>query len=152
MKRMIVGSFIFILTSMSLNAQVKTLTTNELFSKIYNSNNGTFVNKRGIVIDLYASWCAPCHRLAPIFERVAEEYSEYYDFYKVDIEKERYLSTFFGGEYLPRLIFIQGGTNGSSFYREEGFQTYTELLMGKTIQAKQKTSNKQVFTLFCIGK
>lgn len=43
-------------------------------------------NGRPIVIDAYASWCAPCKMYSPIVESLASKYSGKVDFYKIDVD------------------------------------------------------------------
>lgn len=43
-------------------------------------------NYRPIVIDAYASWCAPCRVYSPVVQRLAREYDGVVDFYCVDVD------------------------------------------------------------------
>ena len=38
-----------------------------------------------IVVDFWASWCRPCVKVAPVFERLSTEHADAV-FYKVDID------------------------------------------------------------------
>jgi thioredoxin 1 len=58
------------------------------------------------IIDFYADWCAPCKMVAPILEELSEEYGEKLNIYKVDTESERELSSLFGIQSIPSLLFI----------------------------------------------
>ncbi|MFH0732170.1 MAG: thioredoxin domain-containing protein [Candidatus Omnitrophota bacterium] len=44
----------------------------ELTDKNFKSN----IEKGIILVDFWASWCAPCHMIAPIVEEVAKEYKD----------------------------------------------------------------------------
>lgn len=65
-----------------------------------------FKGSRPVVVDFYATWCAPCKKLAPILEQVATEYSGKVDFYKVDVDKSGNLASMFGIKSIPTLLFI----------------------------------------------
>jgi thioredoxin len=57
------------------------------------------------IIDFYADWCGPCKMVAPILEDLAKEYDGKLNIYKVDTEKERELSSVFGIQSIPSLLF-----------------------------------------------
>ncbi len=57
------------------------------------------------IIDFYADWCAPCRKVAPILDELAEEYKGKINFYKVDTEKEKELSREMGIRSLPTLLY-----------------------------------------------
>ncbi len=66
--------------------------------------------KKGIVvIDFSAVWCGPCQMLAPIYERIAEKYSDKADFYKVDVDAEQDLAIQFKIQGVPTLVFFKDG-------------------------------------------
>jgi thioredoxin len=58
------------------------------------------------IIDFYADWCAPCKMVAPILEELKEEYGDKLEIFKVDTEKEREISSMFGIQSIPSLLFI----------------------------------------------
>ena len=65
-----------------------------------------FEGDKPAVIDFYATWCGPCKGMAPVVDRLAEEYDGKVDFYKVDVDKEPILATLFGIRSIPTFIFI----------------------------------------------
>lgn len=58
------------------------------------------------IIDFYADWCGPCKMIAPVLEELSEEYEGKIVIYKVDTEKELELSSVFGIQSIPMLLFI----------------------------------------------
>jgi thioredoxin 1 len=58
------------------------------------------------VIDFYADWCGPCKMIAPVIEKLSEEYRDRVRFYKVDTEAEQELAMAFGIQSIPSLLFI----------------------------------------------
>lgn len=68
-----------------------------------------FTGKTPVVIDFYATWCAPCRALAPLIERLAEEYYGKVKVLKVDVDKNRALATAANIRSIPTLFFIDIG-------------------------------------------
>jgi thioredoxin len=58
------------------------------------------------IIDFYADWCGPCKALSPILEELSENYEGKLMIYKIDTEKEAELSSLFGIQSIPTLLFI----------------------------------------------
>lgn len=58
------------------------------------------------IIDLYADWCGPCRKTAPIMKELAKEYAGKIMIYKVDVDKEKELSALFDATSIPLFVFI----------------------------------------------
>ena len=58
------------------------------------------------IIDFFAEWCGPCKAIAPILEELSIEYDDRLLIYKIDTDKEVELSTLFGIQSIPTLLFI----------------------------------------------
>jgi thioredoxin 1 len=61
-----------------------------------------------VLIDFWASWCGPCLRFGPIFERVSEEHADAV-FAKVDTEAEQELAAQYGVTSIPTLVVYRDG-------------------------------------------
>ena len=90
--------------------KVKTLTYKEFTKKIWDfeSNPSTFVYKGKLpaVIDFYADWCGPCRKVAPIMEKLANEYDGKLLVYKINVDHEKELATVFQIQSIPTVLFI----------------------------------------------
>ena len=91
-------------------SKVKHLTYNEVLKKVWDfeKNPNTFIYKGELpaIIDFYADWCGPCRRVAPIMEKLAEEYDGKLLVYKVNTDQERGLSAAFQVKSIPMVLFI----------------------------------------------
>ncbi|MCD6091162.1 MAG: thioredoxin [Bacteroidales bacterium] len=74
----------------------------------YNKNPQEWIYEGELpaVIDFYADWCGPCKRVAPIMEKLAQEYNGKVIIYKVDTDANRELSSVFGIQSIPSVMFI----------------------------------------------
>lgn len=117
MKKSILFAMILMVTTVAACAQekkdeskVKQLTYNEFQKKIWNfeDNPNTFIYKGKLpaVIDFYADWCGPCRRVAPIMERLAEEFDGKLLVYKINVDQEKDLASAFQVKSIPMVLFI----------------------------------------------
>lgn len=59
-----------------------------------------------VVIDLWAPWCGPCRRLAPVVDELAKEYAGRVAFYKVNVDDNPMTAMAFRAQSIPMLVFI----------------------------------------------
>lgn len=125
MRKIVLIAMVILATACSANAQekkeeskVKHLTYNEFLSKVWNfkSNPNTFEYKGKLpaVIDFYADWCGPCRRVAPIMEKLAEEYDGKLLVYKINVDQEKELSQAFNIRSIPAVMFIPVAESSST--------------------------------------
>ncbi len=62
-----------------------------------------------IVIDFFATWCAPCVKIKPIFEEISHAYEGKAVFIKVDVEKCEELAADYDINSMPTFIIVVGG-------------------------------------------
>jgi thioredoxin 1 len=67
-----------------------------------------------VVVDFYADWCAPCKMLAPVFQKMAEDYAGQARFVKVNVDEEASLTDRFGISGIPTMIFFKDGAMADS--------------------------------------
>lgn len=62
-----------------------------------------------VLVDLYADWCAPCKKLAPILQELANELDGKAKFVKVDVDKNPRVSMSFRVQSIPTMFVIHQG-------------------------------------------
>lgn len=62
-----------------------------------------------VLVDFWADWCGPCHRLAPALEDVAEELAGRAKVVKVNVDQERILAATYQVMSIPNLLIFKGG-------------------------------------------
>jgi thioredoxin 1 len=62
-----------------------------------------------VLVDFWASWCAPCKMIAPIVEELAEEFDGQVKVAKIDIDANPVAPSQFGVMSIPTLLVFKGG-------------------------------------------
>ncbi|MET7426751.1 thioredoxin [Dactylosporangium sp. NPDC005555] len=62
-----------------------------------------------VLVDLWATWCAPCRAVSPALEQVAAELAGSVKLVKVDIDTAPALSRRFDVQAVPTLMIIKDG-------------------------------------------
>lgn len=62
-----------------------------------------------VLVDFWATWCAPCLRIAPYVEEIAQQYVGRLKVYKVDVDAEGELGERYGILSIPTLLLFKGG-------------------------------------------
>ena len=81
---------------------VKELSEQEFEQKVIKS-------KIPVLVDFFASWCAPCLIMAPILSKITEEHKDKIKVEKVNVDKNQRLAAKYKVMSLPTiLVFHQG--------------------------------------------
>lgn len=62
-----------------------------------------------VLVDVWAEWCPPCHRLVPVLEELAAEYAGRARVVKVDGDANPDTVRAYGVMSMPTLIVFRGG-------------------------------------------
>jgi thioredoxin 1 len=68
-----------------------------------------------ILVDFWASWCAPCRMMAPVLNEVADELTGNSFVGKVNIEEYQSLAQKFQVRNIPTLVLIKNGVEVNRF-------------------------------------
>ncbi len=62
-----------------------------------------------VVVDFWAPWCGPCRRLAPVTEKLAEQYEGKVKFCKMNVDENQETPSKYGVMSIPTLVFVKSG-------------------------------------------
>ncbi len=62
-----------------------------------------------VLIDLWASWCAPCHMISPIVEELADEYAGKLKVGKLNVDQNPNVPGRYNVRAIPTLLFFKDG-------------------------------------------
>lgn len=62
-----------------------------------------------LVVDCTATWCGPCKLVAPLIDRLADDYSDRAKVFKLDLDNNKPVAKRFGIRSIPAvMVFKQG--------------------------------------------
>lgn len=66
-------------------------------------------NEGIVVVDFFATWCAPCKMLAPVLEELQEEMGEI-KIVKIDVDESPITASKYGVQSIPTIKIFKAGT------------------------------------------
>jgi thioredoxin 1 len=66
-------------------------------------------SEKPVIVDFWAEWCGPCHAIAPVLEKIADERSEELTLVKVNIDEEQGLAMRYGIQSIPTVVLFRDG-------------------------------------------
>ena len=65
--------------------------------------------QKTLVVDFWATWCGPCRMLAPVMEKLSDEYAGRAEFVKIDVDENPDLAREYGIMSIPCVMVFKGG-------------------------------------------
>ena len=60
-----------------------------------------------VIVDFWAEWCGPCHAVAPVLDRIADEHDV--KIVKVNIDEQQDLAQRYGVASIPIMVLFENG-------------------------------------------
>jgi thioredoxin 1 len=62
-----------------------------------------------VLVDFWAEWCGPCRMIAPVLEKLADEYAETLKIAKLDVDNNPETMVKYGVQSIPTMILFKDG-------------------------------------------
>ena len=86
--------------------------------------------EKPVLVDYWAPWCVYCRRIAPAYEKIAEEYGDQLVIGKVNIDEEPQLADAEQIEVIPTLVLYQNGKAVDSIVAPESKASIDRFIKG----------------------
>ena len=78
-----------------------------------------------VLVDFYATWCAPCKMMHPILENVKSRVGDKARIVKIDVDEQQALAMQYRIQAVPTLMLFK---NGQQVWRQSGVVQSNELV------------------------
>ena len=76
-------------------------------------------SEKPVLVDFWAPWCTYCRRIAPAFDKIAQQYADSLIVGKLNIDEEPALAQQEQIEVIPTLVLYRGGQAVASIVAPE---------------------------------
>nr|VFJ95964.1 MAG: thioredoxin [Candidatus Kentron sp. H]VFJ96412.1 MAG: thioredoxin [Candidatus Kentron sp. H]VFK02906.1 MAG: thioredoxin [Candidatus Kentron sp. H] len=104
-----------------------------------------------VLVDFWATWCAPCRMLAPILNKLAEEFAGTFIVAKVDTDEQQQLAARYGVQSLPTVKVFRNGTVVDEFLGAQQEGTIRRIL-DRHVERESDRIRAQAMALHVQGK
>ena len=81
---------------------VKNIKSDEFKREVLQSN-------KPALIDFWAEWCAPCKKMEPVIAQLNEQFGNYINFFKLNVDENAAVATEYSIRSIPTLFLFKNG-------------------------------------------
>lgn len=81
-----------------------------------------------LVVDCTATWCGPCKLVAPLMDRLAEEYGDRAKVCKLDLDSNKPVAKRFEIKSIPTVLFFKGGELKDKMVGVKPYEEFTNIV------------------------
>lgn len=111
----VVGVFVFRTIAMAQMKKTPLVADHEKVLTLTEQNFQQKTKGKVVLVDFWATWCAPCRMMAPVLNDVASELNGNSHVGKVDIQQYQSLANQFKVRSIPTLILFKNGKEVNRF-------------------------------------
>jgi len=111
----VVAVFVFRTIAMAQMKKTPMVADHEKVLTLTETNFQQKTKGKVVLVDFWASWCAPCRMMAPVLNDVASELNGNSHIGKVDIQQYQSLANQFKVRSIPTLVLLKNGKEVNRF-------------------------------------
>lgn len=81
-----------------------------------------------LVVDCTASWCGPCKVVAPLIDKLLEEYGDRAKIFKLDLDNNKEVTKEYGIRSIPAVMYFQKGELMETLVGVKPYEEFTQVL------------------------
>lgn len=79
-----------------------------------------------LVVDCTATWCGPCKLVAPLIDRLADDYRDRAKVFKIDLDSNKLVAKRFGIRSIPAVMVFKQGELIETLVGVKPYEEFTE--------------------------
>lgn len=79
-----------------------------------------------VVVDFTAQWCGPCKLVAPLMDRLADDYGDRLQVFKLDLDANRAVAKRLGIRSIPAVMLFRKGEALQTLVGAKKYEEFTE--------------------------
>ena len=80
------------------------------------------------LVDFWATWCGPCRMVAPVIDRLAQDFDGRATVGKVDVDEQEALAGRYGIDSIPTVMIFKDGVAVRTFVGVRPYEEYAAAL------------------------